>query len=293
MTRKKAEALLAAIIVARSASYLLMKICLNSMGPFTMLAVRFLLAFFALALLFGKRLCGAGAAAWGRGALLGGAFFIVMATQTLALKTTGSSTVSFLESTAIVLVPLFNALLQKRPPSPQSLFASLLCVVGVGLLTLKGGAFTLSGGEWLCLCSAFCYAVSILLTDFLSKREDPLVLGILQVGFVGLFNLIASVLFETPRLPGTASEWGVILMLALVCSAFGFTLQPVAQRYTSAERAGQFCALTPLSATLMGVLFLRERLGICGMAGAGLILLSMLYTGQTARAADIGGGARG
>lgn len=286
MTEKKAELLLAAIIIARSSSYLLMKTGLESMGPFTMLAVRFLLAFAVLLPVLLRHLRGADAAVWGRGALLGGVFFIVMATQTVALKSTGSSTVSFIESTAIVFVPLLEAAIHRKPPSLRPIAACALCVAGVGLLTLKGGGFALTGGELLCLCSALCYAAAIILTGNLSRRCDPVALGVFQVGFIGVFSLAAAFAAETPRLPATPVEWGVILALAIVCSAFGFTLQPVAQRYVTAERAGQFCALTPLSAAVMGAVFLHERLGAAGFAGAALILLGIISTGaakQTAK----------
>ena len=68
------------------------------------------------------------------------------------------------------------------------------------------------------------------MTDRLTHAgADPLLSGVVQVGFLGVLALIASFLFETPHLPGSGTEWLVVLALALVCSGFGFTLQPVAQ----------------------------------------------------------------
>ncbi len=69
---------------------------------------------------------------------------------------------------------------------------------------------------------------------------------------MGLLALIAPARrFETPRLPQTGMEWGMVLALAIGCTGFGFTLQPVAQSHTSAERAGLFRALGPACATLL------------------------------------------
>ena len=56
MTRTQAELLLAAVIIARSTSYVLTKVGLQDMGKFTLLAVRFLLAFAFLAALFRRLL---------------------------------------------------------------------------------------------------------------------------------------------------------------------------------------------------------------------------------------------
>ncbi len=65
-------------------------------------------------------------------------------------------------------------------------------------------------------------------------------------------------------------------VLAVVCTVFGFTLQPVAQSGTTAERAAMFCALSPLSASALGVIFLDEQLGLAGVCGAALILCGIL-----------------
>ena len=122
------------------------------------------------------------------------------------------------------------------------------------------------------------YAVAIILTDRLSRQDDSFLLGILQVGFMGIFALIAAFLLETPRLSVGTTEWCCILMLAFVCSGFGFTLQPVAQSYTTAERAGLFCALSPVAAAILGWLILKETFGFTGVLGAVLVMGGILIS---------------
>lgn len=84
--------------------------------------------------------------------------------------------------------------------------------------------------------AALLYAAAIIATDRFSHHDDPLTVGIVQVGMLG------------------------VLALAIVCTGFGFTLQPVAQSHTSAERAGLFCALSPACATLFGAVLLHEKI---------------------------------
>ena len=102
-----------------------------------------------------------------------------------------------------------------------------------------------------------------------------------QVGFLGALALIASFLFETPHLPGSGTEWLVVLALALVCSGFGFTLQPVAQSGTTADHAALFCALNPFVAAALGAVCFHEHFGIAGLlggagvAGVGLALAAL------------------
>ena len=88
--------------------------------------------------------------------------------------------------------------------------------------------------------------------------------------------LRGALLFESPRLPQTGSEWGIVLMLAIVCTGFGYTLQPVAQSHTSAQRVSLFCALSPMFAAIFGALLLKEKITVWSGLGMLLILGSIL-----------------
>jgi drug/metabolite transporter (DMT)-like permease len=59
MSNSCAELLLAAVIAARSISYLLEKVGLESIAPFTLLGIRFLIAFVFLGLVFWQKIRGA------------------------------------------------------------------------------------------------------------------------------------------------------------------------------------------------------------------------------------------
>ena len=271
-----AEFLLAGVIVARSTSLLLSKALLTTMSPLNILSVRFCLAFVILCAIFFNRMKRMDLRTLLMGMAIGGAFSAMMAAELFALKHTLASTTSFLENTAIVIVPLMEALLHKRLLCKRALLCAGLTLIGVGALTLRSGRFSFGLGEGLCILSAMLYALAIILTDRLSKKGDPMLIGIAQVGFIGLFTTVASFIFEAPKLPSCASEWLPILGLALVCSCFGFTLQPVAQRRIPSERASQFCALNPLSTAAMSAVLLHEKMGVMGAVGAALILGSIM-----------------
>lgn len=129
------------------------------------------------------------------------------------------------------------------------------------------------------MLAALLYASAILVTDRLTHGGiDPLLAGVVQVGTIGVLAISASLLTEIPRLPSGAMEWLGIVMLAVVCTGFGFTLQPVAQSGTTADRAGMFCALNPLVASVLGVVFLHEHLAPQGIFGALLILSGILLS---------------
>lgn len=85
MTCTQAELLLAAVIIARSTSYVLTKVGLQDMGKFTLLAVRFLLAFAFLAALFRRRLLQIDRRTLLSGLAMGGIYFCVMTADHAAL----------------------------------------------------------------------------------------------------------------------------------------------------------------------------------------------------------------
>ena len=272
--------LMAAITIFRGSSFLLSKHLLGTMEPLNLLGLRFLLAFLLLFVLFGKKVIQTikkDPAIIGASALLGGVYYLCMASELCGLRFTTSSTCSFLENTAIVMVPVMEAILLRRMPKPVILISTVVTVVGIGLIALYGNAATGIGiGELLCIVAALMYAAAIIITDRLSKKHDPMTLGILYVGFMGILGLISSFFTESTHLPQSGNEWIVLLALAVLCTCFGFTLQPVAQKPISSETAGIICALNPLTTTVLGWLILGEALGASGLAGAVLILTGLL-----------------
>lgn len=124
MKEKQAEILLAAVITARATSFIFAKWCLADLDTFNLLAVRFLLAFLLLGVLFSRKLRGISLRTVGRGALMGVLFYLVMGCEVSALHTADTSVVSELENTAIIPVPLFEAALHRRRPDRTALLCA-------------------------------------------------------------------------------------------------------------------------------------------------------------------------
>ena len=279
--------LMAALSIARGSSFLFSKHLLGSMEPLNLLGARFLLAFLILFVLFSRKVITdikTDPRVIRASLLLGGVYFLCMAAELTGLQNTTASTCSFLENSAIVIVPLLEAVLLRRFPKPVIITSTVITFIGIGLIVLCGSSSNgstffgshLGPGEILCLIAALTYAAAIIITDRISKKYDPLTLGILYVGFMGLMGLATSFLFETPHLPQSGPEWFMLLALAVICTAFGFTVQPVAQKPLSSESAGIICAINPLTTAVLGWLLMGEALGISGITGAVLIIMGII-----------------
>ena len=283
--------LMASLSIARGSSFLFSKSLLGSMEPLNLLGMRFMLAFLILFVLFSRKVFAdikLNPHVIHASLLLGGVYFLCMAAELVGLQYTTASTCSFLENSAIVIVPILEAILLRRFPKPIILASTIITFIGIGLIVLcgsangtsVGGSILFGGnlglGEILCMIAALTYAAAIIITDRISKKYDPLTLGILYVGFMGLLGLAASFLFETPHPPQGGSEWSMLLALAILCTAFGFTIQPVAQKPLSSESAGIICAINPLTTAVLGWLLMGDALGSSGIAGAVLIIMGII-----------------
>lgn len=277
MKKRQAEILLTCVIAVRATSLIFTKYCLREMGTFNLLFMRFLTAFVLLAIVFCHRLFRIKRSTLWRGMVLGVLFFAIMSCEVTAAHTTAAATISALVNTAIIMVPLFNAVLLRHRPTAVSLLCAAGAVCGVLLLNWTGQGICFGTGELLSALEAVLYACGIILTDRFSHHEkDTLALGIVQVGTLGTLALIASFIWEVPHLPSTPQSWLMILALAVACTGFGFTLQPVAQRYTSAETAGLLCAVNPAVAATTGALILHEEMTAADIVGILIILTSLL-----------------
>ena len=272
MSTRNASILFAAVIGVRATAYLFSKLLLVDMGPFMLMGIRFLLAFALLAIVFNKSMRSLTRATLLHGMVLGALFFVVMGFELVSLTLTASSTVAFLENTAIVFVPLFEALIARKLPTFKAVACTAAAMVGVGFLTLGDGVGAFGVGELLALLAGIFYAVVIIVTARVSKDDDATALGVLQVGFIGLFGLVAGLVFEAPVLPQTPLAWGYLAILVVMCTCFGFAFQPVAQRGISSERAALLLAVSPLIAAVLGIVVLGEPFGLGTFVGMVLIL---------------------
>ena len=85
------------------------------------------------------------------GIIAGVFLFLAFAFQTFGLQYSTPSKNAFLTATNVVFVPYLLWLLWKRKPNRKEIIASLACLLGIALLTLKKEAMMLTVGDILSL----------------------------------------------------------------------------------------------------------------------------------------------
>ncbi|WP_194542290.1 DMT family transporter [Paenibacillus sp. JZ16] len=273
----KADLMILFITICWGSSYLFMKMGLDSLGEFNLIALRFGLAFILAGLIFLPRLRQVNVKTIRYAMLLGFILFIMFTALTFGLKTTTTSNAGFLVSLTVVFVPLLHTFLFKKKIENKAVVSIVLALTGISLLTIQL-PFTFKIGDLFCIAAALCYALHINMVSTAAQKVDTLSLGILQLGFTGLYAFISSLLFEAPVWPSTTHSWVAVLVLSVVCTAVGFIFQTIAQQYTTATRTGLVFSLEPVFAALVGFWFAHEVLNSNQYLGAALVFLSVVIS---------------
>ncbi|NGM82355.1 DMT family transporter [Paenibacillus sp. 7124] len=271
MKQRNADLLMMLVTLSWGSSYLFMKNGLNSVSPFNLVALRFFLAFILCGAVWFKRLRLADKRTLGYSLVLGFLLFAVSASVIFGLRSTSTSHAGFLASLTVIFVPALSVVVLNQKPGARLITGACVTMTGIGLLTLSG-PMSVKPGDLLCILAALLYAVHILVTGAAAKVADPLNLGILQLGFAGGLGLLFSFLFESPQVPVSLEGWISVLMLSVVCSAAGYIIQSIAQKYTTPTHTGLIFALEPVFAAAFAYVFADEHLSVRGYIGAALIL---------------------
>lgn len=282
MTQRQANLILATVSLAWGASYIFMKITVDVIPPITIVALRFGIAFIVMVLIFFKKIIRVDAKTLKYSAIVGALLCGIFIALMYGVKNTTASTAGFLTSTTVILVPVLQIFITRKLPSRKIVCGVLIVSTGLALL-LIGDDFTIASGAYYCLVAALLYAVHIIVTNRFVREVDALQLGIYQLGFATLFATVGTFLFETPVLPASAIHWFAILGLALICSAYGFVMQPIAQKYTTPESTGFLFSLEPIFSAIFAFIFINENMGLQGYFAAMLILAGVLIANSTSK----------
>lgn len=274
-SQASADIMLLIITVFWGASYILTKIGLESLTPFNLTALRFIIAFLVSAAVFYKNILKSDLKTIKYSLVLAVILFFVFISMTFGIKTTSASNAGFLISLSVVFIPIISALFLKQKIEKKVIMGVCMATVGIALLTLNT-QLKIGTGDLLCIICALLFAVHVVVTGVYTRNVDSISLGVIQLGFVGLFSLIFSMITERVMLPDNPKSWFAVLSLSILCTAAGYIVQTTAQQYTSASHTGLILSLEPVFSAVFAYIFLEEVLSPKGYVGAVILLFSVL-----------------
>ncbi len=282
MLKSKNKVLLArlALFIATiiwGSSFVIVKNTVDVLPVFFLLAIRFSIAFIILAVIFFKHFKSIDKNYILHGAVVGLLLFTAYATQTFGITDTSPGKNAFLTAIYCVIVPFLFWITDKSKPDIYNIMAAILCILGIGLVSLKAD-LSIGKGDWLTMLGGFFYAVHIVAIKRFSNARDPILLTIVQFAFCALFSIIGTLAFE-PRVRSIDSNmiWG-ILYLAVFCTAIGLLLQTIGQKYTSPSSAAIILSLESVFGVTFSIILSAEEITPRLVCGFVLIFTSVIIS---------------
>jgi len=259
---------------------------MDNIGPFTFNAVRFFVAFLAvapLALIFEKKnfiksIQKNKKKFTNLAILIGLSLFLGSAVQQVALLYTDVANAAFFTVFYVPMVPFIIFFIYKKPIHWSIWPSVFLCVMGGYLLTNFYSA-TVRIGDALVIIGAFFWSIHIIFTGKIIKDYNlPLTIGAIQTLIVALLSLAVGLIFEDFIWSNIIKEKFQILYAGILSGGLAFVLQIYAQKNISPAPSAIIFSLEGVFATIAAWILLNQVLDINNLFGCLFILFGVLFS---------------
>lgn len=256
-------------------SFVILKNTLESVPTFYVLAFRFSGAAILMLLIGIKDIKRLDKSYLLAGALMGSVLFTAYSLQTFGLYFTTPAKNAFLTATYCVLVPFVCWAFEKKRPDVFSFLAALICLIGLGFVSLKND-YSVNIGDVLTICSGLFYAVHMVLTGKFVHGRSIALLTMAQCASAGILSwILALSTTEFPAQISTENIWS-IAYLCVMCTAVCFVLQTFGQKFTPPSTAAIIMTLESVFGAAFSVLLYHETLSLRLVIGFILIFSAVL-----------------
>jgi drug/metabolite transporter (DMT)-like permease len=280
MHRRTATLLLVIATFFWGMAFIAQKSAMDSMGPLTFLAARYLLGGvlilpFALRE-YAKRKRQITNRQWMIIGFLSLNFFLGSWLQQWGLATTSVTNGGFLTGLYVFFVPLILLIVFRTRPHPVVWLSAPVALSGLYLLS--GASIDPFGrGDFLVIASAFFWGMQVLLLGYLAQKTGlPIFISALSFIAAGFVSLSGAFGLENISLEILGAGWMEILYTALFSTAIGFTLQAMGQQHVPPANAAIILSGESLFAALGGAIILGERLALPGYLGAAFLFTAIV-----------------
>lgn len=189
----------------------------------------------------------------------------------------GPGKVGFITALYMVLVPVAGLFMKKK--IGLNIWAGVgLGVVGLYLLSVPSGGFSVGKGELIAICGAFAFAAHILVIDHFCKSVNNIALSCAQFFVAGLLSIICMFIFEKPVVADIIDTAVPILYAGIMSCGVAFTVQIFGQKYSDPTVASILLCLESVFAVIFGFIFLNDKLQSREMIGCAIMFTAIILT---------------
>ena len=260
-------------------------IALESMKPFQIMMVRFLLASVLMGVISrGQRKSEEKlkdrAGVIKAGVLMGVTLFMGFAFQIIGLQYTTPSKNAFLTALNVVIVPFIAFVILKKKIGAKGIIGAVMSVLGVALLSLNGN-FTVSLGDGLTLFCAVGFAFQIFFTSEFVKKYPASVLNTVQMFTAYVLSAISLMIFGENDFQVTTQGWLSALYLGVVSTTICYLLQTACQKYIDETKAAIILSMESVFGTIFSILILHEVVTVRMVIGCAVILAAVIISNMS------------
>lgn len=253
------------------------KYALDEYPPFTILSFRFLGASLCIGILFYKQLRHISKSSIQKGCILGILQFVGLSVQLAGLNATTAGKQAFLVASYVMFVLFLAYFILKKRLQTQDVIAAILTLFGIGCISL-GGDFSINFGDMLSILFALIFAFQIIFVGAFVRNENPIQLSFFQFLSAGILATIVMLCVDgIPKSCNTTTLYSLLYLIVLN-TVVAFTIQNVAQRYTSETTASILIALESFFGFLFSILFLQEPITPKVILGCILIFSAVIIS---------------
>lgn len=260
-------------------------IALESMKPFQIMMVRFLLASVLMGVISrgqqkSEEKLKDRAGAIKAGILMGVTLFMGFAFQIIGLQYTTPSKNAFLTALNVVIVPFIAFVILKKKIGAKGIVGAVMSVLGVALLSLNGN-FTVSLGDGLTLFCAVGFAFQIFFTSEFVKKYPASVLNTVQMFTAFVLSAISLMIFGENDFHVTTQGWLSVLYLGVVSTTICYLLQTACQKYIDETKAAIILSMESVFGTIFSILILHEVVTVRMVIGCAVILAAVIISNMS------------
>lgn len=183
----------------------------------------------------------------------------------------------FFTALYIVMIPVIGIFIGKRP-GIKLWFCVALAVVGMYLLCMKDGSFTIERADIMLLLCALAFSFHILVVDYFSPRVDGVKMSCIQFFVCGVLSAVGMLFTETPDISNIQAAWLPLLYAGLLSCGVGYTLQIVGQKGINPVIASLIMSLESVISALAGWVILGQVLSPKEILGCVLMFVAIIIT---------------
>lgn len=275
----KGSLLLVLAAMIWGSSFIVMKSAVDFLTLNVLLFIRFSLATIIMVIMFYKYVKDTSFKDLKGGMITGACLFLAYLVQTLGLTMTTPGKNAFLTAVYCAIVPFLVWIFYHKRPDNYNFIAALLCIFGVGLVSLDGD-LSINMGDLLTLVGGLFYAFHILAIKKYSKEMHPIKLTTLQFAMTAVLAFFGSIFFEDISLIKQIDS-SIILQigyLAFFATAVTLLCQNVGQQLVSECNAAILLSLESVFGVAFSVLLYGEILTFKVFLGFVLIFTSIIIS---------------